>query len=213
MDESTGTLLNIVTDINDTILTVNEGDFWWGGSTLTPNTTYYFRVFVMNSYGRISGSNIRGVTTSLWDHSGEFTNNYILQLQSSFAAQGDLTGIAWDGEFFWMLYFVEQDGFNDNNKLTLVKYDHAQAITLDTIVFDDSNYFANGITWDGTNVWLSLETYIQLIDIDNRSLGKSFFAGDVTVDLAWNINLLPRSKLLDTVAKKVWLQERMKSGS
>ena len=88
LDETTGTLLNIVTDINDTVLTVNEGDFWWAGSTLTPNTTYYFRVFVMNSYGRMSGSNIREVTTSLWDNAGEFINNYILQLQSSFAAQG-----------------------------------------------------------------------------------------------------------------------------
>lgn len=186
LDENTGTLLSIVTEINDTVLTVGEGDFWWGGSTLAPNTTYYFRVFVMNSYGRLSGSNIMEVTTSLWDNAGDFTNNYTLQLQSSFAAQGDLTGIAWDGEYFWMLYFKEQGGFNDNNKLSLVKYDHTQAITLDTVIFDDSNYFSNGITWDGTNVWLSLETYIQLVNIENKNLGKSLFAGDFTVDLAWD---------------------------
>jgi hypothetical protein len=55
LDENTGTLLHVITGKNDTVHNVNKGDFWWGGSTLTPNTTYYFRVFVMNSYGRMSG--------------------------------------------------------------------------------------------------------------------------------------------------------------
>ncbi len=40
----------------------------------------YFRVFVMNSYGRMSGSNILKVTASLWDHTGEFTNITIWNL-------------------------------------------------------------------------------------------------------------------------------------
>ncbi len=186
LDENTGTLLHIATDINDTILDVKEGDFWRGGSTITPNTTYYFRVFVMNSYGRMSGSNIIETTTSLWDNADDFTHNYNIQLESSFAAQGDLTGIDWDGKYFWMLYFKEQGGFYDNNKLTLVKYDPTEGAILDTIVFDDSNYFSKGAAWDGLNVWLSLETYIQAINIEEEIFDKSYYAGDVTVDLSWN---------------------------
>jgi hypothetical protein len=186
IDESTGTLLHISTNINDTVLHVNKGDFWWGGSTLSPNTTYYFRVYVMNSYGRLSGSNIKGATTSLWDHADEFTSNYSLHLESVFAAQGNLTGIDWDGTYFWMLYFEEQGGFYDNNKLTLVKYDLSQGTALDTLVFDDSNYDSHGTAWDGNQVWMSLGTYIQSVDIESELFGKSYHAGEVTVDLSWN---------------------------
>jgi len=186
LDENSGTLLHVTTNINDTILTVNKGDFWWGGSTLTPNTSYYFRIFVMNSYGRMSGSNIMEATTSLWDNPHEFTSNYTIDLESSFAAQGDLTGITWDGNYFWMLYFNEQGGFNDNNKISLVKYDHAEGINLDTLVFEDSNYFSNGIAWDDNKVWMSLETYIQSINMESKTFDKSYHAGEVTVDLSWN---------------------------
>ena len=186
LDENTGTLLHISTDRNDTVLYVNEGDFWWGGATITPSTTYFFRVFVMNSYGRMSGSNIVEGTTSLWDNSDEFTSNYTIQLESSFAAQGNLTGIDWDGNYFWMLYFNEQGSFYDNNKISLIKYDHSQGINLDTIVFDDSNYFPEGIAWDGSNIWLSLQSQIQEVNIETRNFGKSYSAGDATVDLSWN---------------------------
>lgn len=186
LDESTGTLLHISTDRNDTVLNVNEGDFWWGGATITPNSTYFFRVFVMNAYGRMSGSNIVEATTSLWDNSVEFTSNYTILLESSFAAQGNLTGIDWDGNYFWMSYFSEQGGFYDNNKITLIKYDHSQGINLDTIVFDDSNYFSEGLACVGSDVWLSLQTYIQEVNTETKNFGKSYFAGDLTVDLSWN---------------------------
>lgn len=186
LDESTGTLLHVATHANDTVLTVNAGDFWWAGSTLTPNTTYYFRVFVMNSYGRLSGSNIMAATTSLWDDADKFTSNYTIALQSSFAAQGNLTGIAWDGAYFWMLYFEELGGFYDPNRITLVKFDYLLGRSLDTMIFDDSNYFPAGIAWDGENVWISFGTYIQSVDPDHETLGKKYYAGESTVDLAWN---------------------------
>jgi hypothetical protein len=186
LDESTGTLLHIETNANDTILFVKEGDFWWAGSTLTPNTRYFFRVFVMNSYGRMSGSNIVNAKTSLWDNADEFTSNYAINLEYSFAAQGNLTGIDWDGNYFWMLYFKEQGGYYDNNKLTLVKYDPEEGTILNTFIFDDSNYSSEGIAWDGTNVWLSLVSHIQSVNIEEGTFGKSYYAGDATVDLSWN---------------------------
>jgi len=186
LDEDSGTLLSILTNVNDTILTVNEGDFWWGGATLTPNSTYYFRVFVMNSYGRMSGSNILEVTTVLWDNADDFTNNYNLLFESSFAAQGNLTGIAWDGNYFWMLYFEYIGGYNDNNRATLIKYNYEQGTSLDTIVLDDSNFYTAGITWDGTNVWISFGEYIQSVNIINEVLDKKYYVGESSVDLAWN---------------------------
>jgi hypothetical protein len=202
LDESTGTLLHITTSVNDTILSVNEGDFWWGGSTLAPNTTYYFRVFVVNSYGRMSGSNITKVKTSLWDNADKFTNNYYIKLQLSFAAQGNLTGIAWDGDYFWMLYFEVFGGNDLDNRITLVKYDFEQGMTLDTVIFEDSYYWPKGITWDGVNVWISFGPYIRSVNIKNEILDKTYYGGDNTVDLAWdNKNLL----LLDTWNKVTFI--------
>lgn len=186
LDENTGTLLHVATDINDTILDVNEGDFWWGGSTLTPNTTYYFRVFVTNSYGRMSGSNIIDATTSLWDNANEFTHNYKIQLESSFAAQGDLTGIDWDGENFWMVYFKEEVNTTVNDIVTLIKYNYTEGISTDTIIFDSLRNVSEGIAWDGSDLWLSLQTHIQSVNLEEEEFGKSYYAGDVTVDLSWN---------------------------
>lgn len=48
----------------------------------------------MNQYGIESGSNIIEMSTTLWDNELGFTNNYLLELDNSFAAQGNLTGIA-----------------------------------------------------------------------------------------------------------------------
>lgn len=186
LDESTGTLLHVVTDVNDTTLSVNEGDFWWAGSSLTPNTHYFFRVFVMNDFGRMSGSNILDVKTALWDNEDEFTSSYSLELDKSFAAQGNLGGIAWDGNHFWMLYFEEMGGFYDNNRVSLVKFDYDSGENLDTIVFDDSNYFPLGITWDGSLIWISFGGCIQAVDPETGSFGKKYCAGAVTVDLAWD---------------------------
>lgn len=202
LDESTGTLLHIATDIYDTVLSVNEGDFWWAGSTLMPNSTYFFRVFVMNAFGRMSGSNILKVSTDLWDYPYEFTHNYTIELESAFAAQGNLTGIAWDGSYYWMIYYEELGGFYDNNQLTLVKYDHEQGATLDTIVFNESNYSSYGITWDGSSVWISFGACIRAVDLETEKLDRTYCAGEAIADLAWgNGNLL----LLDNWNKVILL--------
>ncbi|MBE0655269.1 MAG: hypothetical protein IH594_15825 [Bacteroidales bacterium] len=186
LDESTGTLLHISTDVNDTTLSVKEGDFSWAGSSLTPNTNYYFRIFVMNSFGRLSGSNILKVTTSLWDNAGGFTTNYKLELELSFASQGRLHGIAWDGDYFWMLYYEELGGFYDNNRVTLVQYDYQQGNTPVSIVFDDSNYFPEGITWDGSKPWISFGSCIKSVNLQNEGFEKTLCTGAATVDMAFN---------------------------
>ncbi len=54
LDETTGTLIHVSTSINDTVFHVPD---------LTPVEEYFFRVYVMNDYGRLGGSNIVSTTT------------------------------------------------------------------------------------------------------------------------------------------------------
>jgi hypothetical protein len=54
LDESTGTLVHVSTDISDTSSTIGD---------LNPFKTYFFRVYVMNEYGKLGGSNIVSCTT------------------------------------------------------------------------------------------------------------------------------------------------------
>jgi len=49
LDETTGTLVHVSTVINDTEFTDNS---------LNPLSNYYYRVYIMNDYGRLGGSNI-----------------------------------------------------------------------------------------------------------------------------------------------------------
>jgi hypothetical protein len=55
LDETTGTLAHVSTTINDTSF-VDEN--------LNPLTKYFYRVYVMNDYGRLGGSDIVSSTTS-----------------------------------------------------------------------------------------------------------------------------------------------------
>lgn len=68
LDETTGTLVHVATSIADTIFTDQD---------LSPTTEYYYRVYVMNDYGRLGGSNIvSGITEILnfiWN--GDFEDN------------------------------------------------------------------------------------------------------------------------------------------
>lgn len=49
LDETTGTLVYVATSIHDTSFTDSE---------LFESTTYYYRIYVMNDYGKLGGSNI-----------------------------------------------------------------------------------------------------------------------------------------------------------
>jgi hypothetical protein len=49
LDETTGELVHVSTSRNDTVFTDTK---------LTPLTNYYYRVYIMNDYGKLGGSNI-----------------------------------------------------------------------------------------------------------------------------------------------------------
>jgi len=52
LDETTGTLEHVATDVNDTTLTLQ----------ISNGTKLFYRVFVLNEFGRLGGSNIKFVT-------------------------------------------------------------------------------------------------------------------------------------------------------
>ena len=54
LDQTTGTLVHVSTAINDTSFVDN---------TVNPFTTYYYRVYIMNDFGNLGGSNISSITT------------------------------------------------------------------------------------------------------------------------------------------------------
>jgi len=54
LDETTGDLIHVSTSLNDTIFTDNE---------LNPAEQYFYRVFIMDDFGKIGGSNIIDLTT------------------------------------------------------------------------------------------------------------------------------------------------------
>ena len=67
LDELTGTLAHVATVIDDTTFSATE---------LSPNTTYFYRVYTMNNFGRLGGSNITSASTEntnlIWN--GDFEN-------------------------------------------------------------------------------------------------------------------------------------------
>ena len=54
LDETTGTLIHVATSIEDTVFSV---------TSLSPFNPYYFRIYVMNDYGKLGGSNIVSALT------------------------------------------------------------------------------------------------------------------------------------------------------
>ncbi|AFN73826.1 hypothetical protein MROS_0583 [Melioribacter roseus P3M-2] len=54
IDENTGSLIYVSTSINDTIFT---------DINLEPLKTYYYRIYLMNEYGKLGGSNIISIVT------------------------------------------------------------------------------------------------------------------------------------------------------
>jgi Carboxypeptidase regulatory-like domain/Carbohydrate binding domain/Fibronectin type III domain len=74
LDETTGTLVHVSTAIGDTEFTDNN---------LNPLTDYYYRVYIMNDYGRLGGSNI---VTSLTLNKNIILNGSLEEISSNFPA-------------------------------------------------------------------------------------------------------------------------------
>ena len=67
LDESTGTLIHVATERNDTLFVDRD---------TTPNTTFYYRVFIVYKDGKLIGSNLQNIKTDVVNllRNGSFEN-------------------------------------------------------------------------------------------------------------------------------------------
>jgi len=100
LDETTGTLVYVATSVDDTIFT---------DQNLDPLTPYFYRVFVMNEFGRIGGSNIVGDTT--------MNRNFIWN--GNFELQDDLLNW-WNGYAYGQAIYSDSIRKEGNYSLLLI---------------------------------------------------------------------------------------------
>lgn len=172
LDETTGTLINVLTISSDTLMTDGQEMNINGG--VAPGTKYYYRVMVMDQYGKIAGSNLINVTT---DSLPSVPEMYKLEAVTNFPGNtglGLIRGIAYDGNFIWMAYSLSPGGYYDSVNVTLVKYDYQNNQTLKTLRFKDIYPEFGGLDFDGTNLWLQVTkpgNMHMLIKIDTATGG------------------------------------------
>jgi len=99
LDETTGLLIHVSTAFDDTVFNV---------SGLNPLTEYFFRIYVMNDYGRFGGSNIVSATTE----NIEVLNNGSFELLNSFTGYP----LFWNAQTTMIgYYFVDSTIVQDGN--------------------------------------------------------------------------------------------------
>ncbi|MBI5540168.1 MAG: hypothetical protein HY951_08935 [Bacteroidia bacterium] len=197
LDETTGTLIHVSTSRADTAYLDTNSTVMGGG--ISPNSNYYYRVFVMDEMGKIAGSNVLHVLTD----SNTFIYN--LNLESNFAGHSDLgviNGITFDGSNVWLAYRLDLGGFYDNDKISLVKLDNVNYNIIDTLFFNDRYEPIGGLTFDGSNLWLQYSAsgtgsnFIREINPDNGAIlnnfntdygvwGISYFNSEIYLNYYW----------------------------
>ncbi len=108
LDETTGELVYVGTDINDTVFT-DDG--------LLESTEYYYRVYVTNKFGKLGGSNIQHAKTT----PGNLVTNSSFELFNS-----DNSPILWKYNFVGNI--IEDNTAPDGNhilQLSLIQYHYA----------------------------------------------------------------------------------------
>lgn len=181
LDESTGELIYVTTDANDTTF---KDNFELGAEG------YYYRAYVMNDYGRLGGSNVLYVSCS--DELIE--SNYTLELANSIGVPHSVpAGIGSDQENLWILcgdYNAEEhsliyyDPYTYEVKRTLTFYNLIEKLgsgVYGVAVHDSSLWIATG-----SNVNKLLE-----IDLGSDTIVKTWAAPDgAPKDLHWDDGII-----------------------
>ncbi|MCX6252078.1 MAG: fibronectin type III domain-containing protein [Bacteroidetes bacterium] len=167
LDENTGALLNVFTEPGDTTCTDAAG--MTNNDGLSPGTTYYYRVMVMDEYGKIAGSNLLGVTTDLNPPVPEL---YKLEEVTNFAGNGSIgriTGVTFDGNYLWIAYAFSSGGYYDSVTVTLVQYDYVNNQSLKSFTYKDVYPEFGGLESGGNYLWLQVTkpgNFHSLLKID-----------------------------------------------
>lgn len=175
LDETTGELIHVATNKADTTFT-DGGMAEFGG--LQASSNYYYRVYAMDQYGSIGGSNIIKVTTTEFEN--EINTYYELIPIINFAAQHQIRGIASDDKHLWILYLKPIGGYYDDNEITLIKYDYQNGQTLQAYTYTDRHETPYGIAFDGTNIWIYFDATagdngLWKVNTTTGQLTKQFF--------------------------------------
>ena len=161
LHDENGTLVYIGTNKTDTSYTISRENFNNAGGTISPNASYFFRVYIYDSYGKISGSNILKVITPSWDTTN-FTTHYTLELETNFAGAKPIKGIDWDdNENLWIFYYNETGYINGvyHGNGELVNYNYKDNILLDTVIISEFDQSPSGIAFDNTVIWVQMQSF------------------------------------------------------
>jgi len=185
IDESTGKLIHIATSINDTVFIDNGSDLDYG---LETNTTYYYRVYVNNEYGRLGGSNIQPVTTRSWDNEHNFTVFYNLELIANFSGMGGgVQGIDYDGQYYWLLEVYEQGTYYDTNLVQLIQYDQQSDEIIKKFEYTDEYAVPRSITWINDFIYIYYDLlqgpFIKKISSIDGSVVRTYSAEQSIMDM------------------------------
>jgi len=175
--------LYVATELDDTGYT-DDGDL--DGIWLSRNTTYHYRVYVMDEHGLLGGSNILDATTDPWDVH-DFAVRYRIDEARNFAPERAASGAAWDGEHLWLTYREEIGGYYDNDKISLVAIDLATGDVAHRFEYTDTYAGVTGLTWDGRHLWMHLEASgareLREIDATTGAVVRTFASDDGIADL------------------------------
>ena len=192
LDETTGTLMDVFTKPADTAVTDSFEQMNNGG--LSPNTTYYYRVMVMDEFGKIAGSNVLAVTTDKYPPVKEM---YTLEPVLNFPGNGNLGsihGVAFDGNYLWIEYWNRNSpNYYDTAVITLVQYDYKSNTSLKTYVYKGVYPFEEGLEFGGNYLWMQILKPDQIhmlykIDPADGKVVNSFTTDDGVRDLSFYNN-------------------------
>lgn len=170
LDETTGTLVHVSTAISDTQFT-DQG--------VNPVTTYYYRVYIMNDYGKLGGSNIVSSTTlnrniinngsfetlisnfpsdwAFWGTQGKFLSSAEYSYEGTKSIKINLALSDW-GVNSWGLYQqIDPNNFQAGHTYKIsfwCKTDSLEQYESISCKFSKNNY------WDGNNNLAALYDFV-----------------------------------------------------
>ena len=177
LDETTGELIYVGTSRSDTLFTDND---------IPSGKTYYHRVYIMNEYGRLGGSNIVSATTLRGNliPDGDFEN--MTDIDSNWS-------IASGGATFGFTDSTKKSGvYSLQGKLTdqSVHLKGIKPIKLSAgVTYEMSGWFKAYGKTTGTNEWMYFEIFEKQYDPtsfgENLSVWSDSPNFDVPADIEW----------------------------
>lgn len=185
LDETTGELVHVATEATETSFTDTE---------LLPNETYFYRVFVLNEFGQIGGSNIESATTTDREYLG---NPGFESLEGGFAADWTRAGnpesvvtvddtvsasgtrsakFAMPESYeYWVEQPISTAGLEAGDRLVVrgsMRADRADA-DIDPSVIVNSEFYSVPVP-DAADTWTDFEVEILVPDAATMEVGVHF---------------------------------------